>query len=398
VHTKSNKENGFAVVLGLGVNGLGHIRSLSQKGISVFGIYTSQSELGRYSRFCKAISFSKEQKNKITFKERLIQIAKSLPQKPVLFSTSDFYVYFVSEFRDELSKYFYLNMPDSDTINVIVNKHLMSELAQKNGLKVPETYYLLSNQTVTRLSGKMNFPCLIKPINAFSVEFPQKTILIHCKEDLESFYHLNSQFLGKTIVQELIPGAEHNIYQCTVYFDTSSVPLVAFTMRKLRQYPPFFGVTSYGISVTNAELIGKTNSFLKKIKYKGFCSLEYKWDQKRKKFYFIELNPRLPHYSSLFYSSGINLPYIAYSDQKYSGNKKYLKKAQQAKISWIHFHFDLATFLARKKMKQKISFTQWLRSILYTNSFAYWDKRDPLPCVRSFFNLVKFIKYKTLNN
>ena len=394
---KSIKKNkGCAVVLGLGVNGLGHVRSLGKKGISVYGIYHSKFEYGRYSKYCTAINLSKEHNDKTVFKERLIQIAKNLPQRPVLFLTSDFYVNFIAEYKDEISRYFYLNLPDKDTISAIVNKHLMGQIASKNGLSVPETFFLNSEHDLSSFVSQINYPCLIKPINSFSVKFPQKTILMNNKESLQSFFRLNPKYFGKTILQELIPGKDSDIYQCTAYLSSSSSALAAFTMRKIRQYPPSFGVTSYGISLRIEKLIDATKIFLKKINYKGFCSLEYKWDKNREKFYFIEMNPRLPHYSSLFYDSGVNLPFIAYSDLRYP-DKNIINSIQIPEISWIYFHFDLFTLLAQKKIDNSISIFKWIKTIFSADSFAYWDKKDPLPCIASYFNLLKSLRSKITN-
>ena len=46
-----------AVVLGLDVNGLGHVRSLALTGIKVIGIYTDYKEVGRFSKLCISIKF-----------------------------------------------------------------------------------------------------------------------------------------------------------------------------------------------------------------------------------------------------------------------------------------------------------------------------------------------------
>jgi len=386
------KKTEFAVVLGLSVNGLGQVRSLSKENIKVFGIYTEKSELGWSSNQCTAIRFSRQKSNKLDFKNRLIRIARNLKAKPVLFPTSDFYVNFISEFRVELKKYFYFNMVGSEKLNTIINKHLIKELAQKNGLVVPETYYLTSYTAVHKISKLIAYPCLIKPINSYSISFPWKNILIENKDELRKFYQLNSKYLKKTVLQELIPGSDDNIYQCTAYCNRKSGVLAIFTMRKIRQNPPFFGVTSYGAGTKQAEIAEQTKIFLENIGYHGSCSLEFKWDEKRNKYFFIEMNPRLPHYNSLFYDSGLNLAYIAYLDQKYPGRKKIFTNSQLSEICWIHFGFDLSSLLAKRRSKQKIALLLWLKSICKPRSFAYWDKRDPLPFFLSLLTFWNFAK------
>jgi predicted ATP-grasp superfamily ATP-dependent carboligase len=391
---KNLKTEECAVVLGLGVNGLGMVRSLSRENITVFGVYTDKSELGRFSNQCTAISFSKQKGNKYSFKNRLINIAENTSVKPVLFPTSDSYVNLISEFRDELQKYYYFNVVSKEKLNTILNKHLMKELAEKNGLLVPETHHLTSDMIVKKVSKIIAFPCLIKPINSYSTNFSQKNVLIETKDEFRKLYNLNAQYLKMTIAQELIIGDDDNIYQCTAYCDRDSSLLAVFTIRKIRQYPPFFGVTSCGLSTNNEELVEKTKAFLKNIEYRGFCSLEFKLDKKSNKFFFIEMNPRLPYYNALFYDSGVNLSHIAYLDQKYPGNRKIFANTQKLFNYWVHFGFDLSSILERRQKMQKLSLLLWLKSIFASRSFAYWDKKDPLPFIRSILDLAKSVGRK----
>ncbi len=57
IDTSKKLENMFqydspsALVLGIGVNGLGIIRGLAQEGIKTIGLYNSNEEAGRFSRF-----------------------------------------------------------------------------------------------------------------------------------------------------------------------------------------------------------------------------------------------------------------------------------------------------------------------------------------------------------
>ena len=387
-----------AVVLGLDVNGLGHIRSLALKGIKVIGIYTNCEELGRFSRLCKPIKFPDAKKNREKFKEALIRLGKSLHNKAVLFATNDFYVEFISDFREELQLYYLFTFPEKNFLKNLINKDKMKEIAQQAGLQVPKTFLLSSNKDITRVAKIITYPCLIKPLDSFSIKFPKKNIIINDNKSLINFYKENPQFMAKTIVQELIGGGDQNIFQCTTYFNKNSIPIFAFTMQKIRQYPPYFGITSFGVSRTVPELIKQTITFLKNVNYKGFASVEFKWDEKRQKYFFIEINPRLPWYNSLFTASGVNFPYIAYLDHTSSCILKNKMPRQIDGVYWLNFRVDIGSFWRRRKLGDKISLSQWLQSIFCARSFAYWHKKDPLPFCWASLDFLNFLGSKFVEN
>ena len=53
------------------------------------------------------------------------------------------------------------------------------------------------------------------------------------------------------MLQEYIPGGDDSIWMFNGYFDANSDCLAGFTGRKLRQTPPYTGVTSLGVCLPN---------------------------------------------------------------------------------------------------------------------------------------------------
>ena len=197
---------------------------------------------------------------------------------------------------------------------------------------------------------------------------------------VELFKH-NETWINSTIIQEIIPGDDSNIYQCTSFLSHESDVLFSFTMQKIRQYPTNFGVTSYGISRDIDDLKTKTNDLLQNIGYKGVASLEFKWDSIRKRFVFIELNCRLPYYNSLFNASGANLPYIIFQYLTLAQFQKY-ETHQKEDVNWVNFRYDFITFI-HNFVRKKLHFSEWCRQLLKASAFAVWDKDDMKPFIYS---------------
>lgn len=77
----------IAVILGLGINGLGIIRSLSEESIKTIGFYHDHKEIGRYSKYCIPIKCPhiNEGEKLLYF---LIDFGSKLKRKAVLFTYS----------------------------------------------------------------------------------------------------------------------------------------------------------------------------------------------------------------------------------------------------------------------------------------------------------------------
>ena len=303
-----------AIVLGLNFNGLGILRSLAGFNIPLIGIYTQNYEVGRPSKYCMAINFPILSSDPENFKEKLIELGKGLNRKSVLLPQNDEYVKFISENRDDLKRFFLFQISSADIIDKVIDKKEAESLALKNKLNVPKSFIPNNLSDLNFGNGTMHFPLIIKPSDSFTKDFPGRRQVVNSQSDLIDFYNNNPDFIGYTIVQEVVGEGDGNIFQCQTYLNSNSEPLAAISVRKVRQFPPNFGVGSYVTSEINNDLINLSLNFLKKIKYKGPASLEFIFLEVEKKYVFVELNPRYPGHIIFCTQDGVNLPYITYCD------------------------------------------------------------------------------------
>lgn len=383
-----------AVVLGLGVNGCGVVRSLGRKGIPVIGIYTQSHEAGRFSRYCHAMKFPVLEHQEEAFLHDLLQLGEQL-ERPPLFPTSDEFLYFLSNHREELKKYYRFNISDMQTLQMIIKKNGTQELAERCGVPIPKTRYPQAFEEVEVLCREMNFPCIIKPLDTFSVKFPElaKNVIVINPDRLRTFYQMYPHLLEQSVIQEIIRGGDGYIFICAAYLDASSEPLATYTGRKIRQYPPDYGVTCLGESIYLPELEEMTLQFLKKIKFRGLVAAEYVRDRESGAFYFLELNARSYYHNLLFTDCGVNLAYVAYQDLL--GEKaEPLRPRQKEGIKWLDFQRDLSSCWRKYKLRE-ITWKEWLQTILQARSFAYFDRRDLKPYFYAIYLFVKILLRKS---
>ncbi|MEW6074719.1 MAG: hypothetical protein AB1530_00260 [Candidatus Omnitrophota bacterium] len=393
----SNREETSCVVLGLGVNGLGVVRSLGRNHLRVIGIYTREGELGRHSRYCKAIKFPLLEKNNQEFLDKLCNLGKSLG-KAVIFSTNDKYVQFVSDFRDKLSEYFLINLPEKDIVAKMNSKDGIRELAQECGVKIPQTKQINSKADLEYVNKHFNFPVLIKPFKTYNNEYfkGKKNLIVQSPKELTSIYESATGLFSTSLAQEIIRGGDNHIIMPSFYFDKESRPLASCTTRKVRQYLPDYGIACYLKTEGVPKVEEIALSFLQKLKFKGIVLLEFAESVKTGDYYLLEANLRSCYVNQLFSDCGINFSYINYLYLTNPSLLQGLKFKQKNGIYWIDFIRDLASF-SRKYKQNKITFFHWFKTALKARSFAIFAFDDLLPAFVSLSLFIRGVSLKRLS-
>lgn len=385
--------SGNAVILGMGINGLALARSLGRQGVGVHGIFVKDDEPGRQSRYCSSVRFPSLRDGEEAFLRKLTGEQGDRDQKPVLFSESDQYIMFMSRNRERLQEYFRFLLPDQGLLETLVSKEKTSLFVARHGFSIPGTYCWGEGCGMQELLDRIEYPCIMKPIDSFSTSFARKNAIFSDRHSLELFLQERPELFGHVIIQKIIPGGDSNTFQATTYVSRDGDIAPVFTMRKTRQCPPDFGVTSYGVSEDIPFLQGKVHGFLASIQYRGFISMEFKRHPHTGEWLYIETNPRLPYYHSLMYDAGINYPYLYFRDMVGSPAASSSLPSQRNGVIWICLGRDVESFL-RKVVQGQIKTMPWLASVLKSRSFALLDFGDLKPLIFSGFQFMKFLSGK----
>jgi D-aspartate ligase len=375
-----------AIILGSGTNALGIARSLGKAGVEVLSVPVRNYDPCRFSRYCKSLRLLPYEGNESLFLQQLIEKAGSRHKKPVLFSESDTGIMFMSRNREALSHYFSFSLSAHELLEAIMDKHESVLLMSQKGLHVPTTYLYRRNSLADTVN-RIKYPCILKPVNSYSVNLGRKNMFFSDPGSLKSFLSDRQILENKVVIQEIVPGGDANVYQATAYVTKDgSIPSI-FTMRKIRQCPPDFGLTSYGVSEEVPYLMQEVPKLLEALSYKGFLSIEFKFDVLTNRWLYIEANPRLPYYHSLIYDTGINFPLIAYADISGRGPTRG-SASQKNGIRWINFGSDLRSF-SKKFGRNETGVMDWCVSVLNARSFAFFDMKDLKPLLFVWFHFLR---------
>jgi predicted ATP-grasp superfamily ATP-dependent carboligase len=354
----------------------------------VAGFFTQPDEFGRFSKYCETHyvppSLDDEQICRV-----LIERGVRVGDKPVLFPTSDRDAMLLAKHREELSKHFRFHCVGEDSLWRIVDKAQMSRICGQAGVLAPRTHVTRPDENLAESAAGLSFPCLIKPNRSFNSPFPPKlkNVVARSLKDFLAFYQTHPELKGTTVCQEIIEGGDENIFQCTVLVRMSGEPGAVFCTRKLHQYPPGYGVMCFGRSEENEAVTAPALQLLRSLQYRGMASLEFKYRAEDGRYYFIEMNPRLPWYNALFADAGVNLPYLTYLDLMGNRRSGPVEATQRNGVYWISFKLDLGWFL-RTPSNSRVGLFSWLRSMAQARSYAWLDWRDPMPYLRAMANLL----------
>lgn len=377
-----------AIVLGLGANGYGIVRSLARCGVPVLGAFTRPEEFGRLSRYCQAVRVPAEALVEgDRFVETLGSLARRFAAPPTVFATDDRHTLLLTRHRAALDSVLRFHAAPLECVEAVVDKAQMSRRCQETGILVPRTHVTTPDEDVARSAAGFSFPCVIKPARSFDAAVPPgfKTYTAASPKALLALYAQYPDLLGASIWQEVVEGADDVIFQFTTLVRADGDVREFASVRKLHQYPPGFGITSLGRTETNPAIVAPSRRLLAGLGYRGLASLEFKYRARDGGYYFIELNPRLPWYNALFADAGVNLAHLAHLDLL--GIDPPSPARQREGVHWVSVKEDLG-WLLRSRRAGRAGIFRWLRSLSRARSFAWWKLTDPLPALRAGLHLL----------
>jgi predicted ATP-grasp superfamily ATP-dependent carboligase len=383
--------NTLAIVLGLSPTGLYVIRELGKQGVPVLGI-TDGFECGRSSKFLSHPNRYWQLTNEQELLAKLCSMAELTDTKPVLLPTADRHIDFISRFSDQLKKYFVFQTSYApNRVSFILDKSKFYALCEQHGLAFPYLWRV-QRDLLSTLINDIRFPCIIKPSLIHEVRHfmaGKKVLLAHDRSEYEKVIKPIPESASGWLVQEIIPGPESNIRLFGGYFDLKSLPQQTFTASKLRQYPPGFGSASLVESRWHEEIHTASVDFLKKIGFQGICGTEFKIDPRDNVPKMIEINPRPTLWFHITHTANKRIAYAAYRDLQSLSIPS--EVPQKEGILWRYALKDIYSSIFYVMKKRSFIFPppqvgkKWGQKT-QTDSWAVFDKHDPVPTVAELFN------------
>lgn len=369
-----------AIVIGLDCpTGLQTARILASRGVPVIGMASDPRHPCARTNVCERVVASSTSDHRLV--ETLRSIGETLESRAVIVPCTDMSVLLSSRHRDELASWFHVMLPESDVVEMLVDKARFYSFAQQQGLPLPPTYFLDTRQAALDAARELRFPVILKP----AVKTPEwtahtsaKVYQVATSEEFIALYDRCAPWTPTLIAQEWIAGEDTDHYTCNAYFGSDSEPLATLTTRKLRQWPPTGGQACLSVECDDQAVRAATTHLFRMVQHRGLAYLEMKRDSRTGEYLIIEPNVGRPTgRSATAEAAGVELLYTMYCDalglalpeqrvQTFRGTK------------WIHLRRDLQSALFQWR-RGELRAVDWARSLKGPKVEALFSWRDPVP-------------------
>jgi len=371
------------------------IRSLGRKGIRVIAADSSLRALGLKSRYVKeAFCYPDPLKDASLFLNFMQRKLKELSVALIIPATDKTMVPLARN-RNVIPEGIILAAPENEAFEIAQNKIKTYNLARDCDIPVPQTFFMGSYEETSPDSNGIYFPVVVKPAQSKSwVNEKGYSLSVAYANNHKELLALLRQYsyFGEMMVQEYISGNGCGIevlaYEGNV--------LLAFQHNRLREVPLSGGASSLRQSASlDPEMFAYTKKLVNKLRWTGVIMAEFKYNQKKKRTYLIELNGRFWGSLNLAIASGIDFPYYLYlllvkKEKHYIEEYKINVKAKAITkdIEWAESVLRKNEHLPDKQLPSRNEAFKTIARLFEPNmhyDFQSWD--DPVPGIYEFINI-----------
>jgi predicted ATP-grasp superfamily ATP-dependent carboligase len=235
-----------------------------------------------------------------------------------------------------------------------------------------------SEAELLELVEQTTFPAVLKCINvADAPASAPRVAIVGDRDELREAYRLmEASTVHNVMLQEYIPGTPESVWMFNGYFDAQSDCKIGFTGKKIRQSPPYTGVTTLGVCEPNPTVEETTVRLMKALSYRGILDIGYRFDDRDGLYKLLDVNPRIGGTFRLFVgANGMDVLRALYLDLTGS---EVPPTSTQAGRRWVVNPTDLASSAVYRR-RGDITVGSWIRSFRGVRETAWFATDDPLP-------------------
>jgi predicted ATP-grasp superfamily ATP-dependent carboligase len=289
------------------------VRSLGRAGIPVTVGASSAHSLAGSSRYClNELRYPSPSERVADFRHFLAEEITRGDYR-MLLPMTDVTVRLVAEMRDRIPGHVIVPMPSADVVAQSQDKAYVLALAQRLGIPCPRTVTPEENEDVREAARDVPFPVVVK--SRFSHFYQDsrwrlgRVQYAENPQELAEKYRESSQNIPKPLVQEKLSGEGRGVFMLLWNGRLQG----AFCHRRLREKPPWGGVSVYRESIPSDEtLIQQSFALLQALRWQGVAMVEFKMDSRDRVAKLMEVNGRFWGSLQLAIDAGADFPLMLY--------------------------------------------------------------------------------------
>ncbi len=218
----------------------------------------------------------------------------------------------VNRAQDEIREYTRVLTPPNEIHEIAYDKKATFDHCKKHGINAPATFFDYTETDLHAIAKELNYPAVIKARSGSGVRSGLR--YANNPDELLEKYREVSQLIIKNgredyanpIIQEFIPGYVHD---ACLLFDHGKALVVLTQIRHL-MYPIYGGVGAINVTTHDKPLRDTAIHLMESLNWTGPAQVEFKYDERDKKYKLIEINPKLWGTLDLSIQSGVSFPVI----------------------------------------------------------------------------------------
>ena len=333
-----------------------------------------------------------------TFAFALNEYVKDIEAKKIVcISSNETYARNLVLNKEKLDPRIVYNYVDLEFLDSLMMKDLFFETYKDSGL-LPKT---IIHDPLRELNIDFDFPIIIKPCDVIDwnhINFigKKKIYKLDNMDEVNTTIEniKNSEYQGKLIIQEYIPGDDSALFDSVVYCNKDGeMQLMAFAQIGLQEHTTkMVGnaavlINGFDTNGYDETVIYQLKEFMESINFKGLAELDIKYDYRDKKYKILEINARQGRCSYYVSFAGYNLVKYVVDDLIYNKEKEFVLVKEEV----------LLTYIPKKIMKKYVVNGEFKKKALelykrkkVVNPLIY--KKD-LPLKRILFLVRKHFRY-----
>ena len=331
-----------AIVIGSGVVSLGVINDLAAEGMTVAHISPKPEDLALRSRWPVEKIVLKPEPDQ-TDQVLNVLLAKSNEWAGAcLVPSIDVMLRIISKNLDILEDNYVTPVPEWKILFPIINKGLLYKTAANAGIPTPKVLYGNGLADATGWAQAAQYPVIVKPSQTpeFFARFHAKVLVANSADELQRHLDAVSRYDLDVMVSEIIPGEQADLKAYRSYTDQSGRVIAEMCSQKIRSQPSEFGVGIVQKTIPMNETMREQGQLLlNALNFRGFASIEFKYDTRDGKYKLIEINPRPAMVQRMFRKAGINFAKLTVDDLR--GFPVADKYSYKSNVYCIHNSADL---------------------------------------------------------
>ncbi len=290
---------------------LAAVRALGSSGAQVIVGDFATASLAGSSRYCSmTVQYPDPVATPCDFKTFLLSQARA-GAFDLLLPVSDITTQLVAQIREQLPRAVIVLSPKCEQLVQAVDKRKTLLSALEVNVPIPETHMLDENDSLQEILGRLQYPVVIKPRFSWLYRDGKWTNGIvefaHNAEELQHKYRKIHSSNPYPLVQRRIEGEGKGVFLLVWQGELKA----AFAHRRLREKPPWGGVSTYCESVPlDDALVASSLELLRHMGWNGVAMVEFKIDKSDGIAKLMEVNGRLWGSLQLAIDAGVNFPLL----------------------------------------------------------------------------------------